>query len=457
MKSLSRSPRLRPEGHAPRPFLSLVKARTVLASPSRSSLIARKRFHAPERRRVIVRARQLGTHGARQTARHLGYLRRDGVLPDGSPGVLYGTDGADADAEEFRDRARNDPGQVRIMFSPEDVSELVDLRYFTRSVMGDLAGHLERPLDWVAADHFNTGRPHTHVVLRGADVEDRPFFLDRPTLMHGLRERACDILTRHLGPDVDRSLRERLREEADQQRVTGLDLGIREKIRDGLFDARANPDSPEKRLQRSRRIDRLRTLSRMGLAREEEPLRWRVAPAFLPTLRGMAERERSFRIIDRALREVGIDRSLADRCVFAAREGAARSTGALVDWGMRDGVRDTPYVVVDGIDGRVRYADVREFPRSPVRGAIVTLALVSPGLREIDSRTARTARVSLLDAASLQEQIRAGRSTWLDNWPHTGTRDAIRARGFGKDVLQATEARRSWQLERGGPDRELAG
>jgi type IV secretory pathway VirD2 relaxase len=27
-------------------------------------------------------------------------------------------------------------------------------------------------LDWVAVDHFNTGHPHTHIVIRGRDDEE---------------------------------------------------------------------------------------------------------------------------------------------------------------------------------------------------------------------------------------------------------------------------------------------
>ena len=47
-------------------------------------------------RRVVVKAhvQKLGGLGAQAAARHLRYIERDGVEKDGSPGVLYGSEGA---------------------------------------------------------------------------------------------------------------------------------------------------------------------------------------------------------------------------------------------------------------------------------------------------------------------------------------------------------------------------
>ena len=39
-----------------------------------------------------------------------------------------------------------------------------------RRLMDQVECDLGTKLDWVAVDHFNTERPHSHIVLRGVDV-----------------------------------------------------------------------------------------------------------------------------------------------------------------------------------------------------------------------------------------------------------------------------------------------
>jgi len=40
---------------------------------------------------------------------------------------------------------------------------------FVRRLMAQMEEDLGSKLDWVAVDHFNTGYPHTHVILAGRD------------------------------------------------------------------------------------------------------------------------------------------------------------------------------------------------------------------------------------------------------------------------------------------------
>jgi type IV secretory pathway VirD2 relaxase len=50
--------------------------------------------------------------------------------------------------------------------APEDGDRLSDLRSFTCEVMRQMEDELGTRLDRVAVDHFNTGHPHSHVVIR---------------------------------------------------------------------------------------------------------------------------------------------------------------------------------------------------------------------------------------------------------------------------------------------------
>lgn len=503
--------RLRSEGHAPAPFLQRVHALAHLRDGRRHAARGERGFHAPGQRRCIVRVRCLGAAGARNTGAHLRYLQREGVEPDGRPGVPYGPAGQPADPRAFLERAGSDLTQARIMLSPDDASELPDLRDVTCDVMTGLAARLEGELDWVAVDHANTGRLHAHVVLRGRDAEGRPLHWD-PRMLHlEVRGRAMAALMRELGPDSDRALRERLRAEARSQQLTGLDLGLVERARGHTVDLRARPLGREERLARARAIDRARTLSRMGLAREFASLRWQLASHVLPTLRSMGRRRETHRLLERVLASAGLHRPVRDRSI--AGDGVPRTPviGAVLDHGSRTGAAASPYVVVDAVDGRVWYADVAHLPEGIRRGAIVELTAAYPGLGAVDleieaetaarhgiwragrlgrdaadrrvralaraglanpdgpgrwrvtggtveriraaglARQYREIRVQVLELRSLdRQQVHPG-PTWLDTLWRAGLSAPLADRGFGLAVRKASAERRA-RLDPGAPD-----
>lgn len=508
--------RLRSEGHAPAPFLQRVHALAHLRDGRRHAARGNRGFHAPGQRRCIVRVRCLGAPGARNTGAHLRYLQREGVEPDGRPGVPYGPAGEPADPRAFLERARSDPAQARIMLSPDDASELPDLRDITRDVMTGLAAQVAGELDWVAVDHANTGRLHAHVVLRGRDAAGKPLHWDPRTLHREVRGRAMAALVRELGPDSDRALRARLRAEARSQQLTGLDLGLVERARGHAVDLRARPLGREERLARARAIDRARTLSRMGLAREFAPLQWQLASHVLPTLRAMGRRRETHRLLERVLANAGLHRPVRDRSI--AGDGSPRTPviGAVLDHGLRTGAAASPYVVVDAVDGRVWYADVTHLPGEIRRGAVVELAAAYPGLAAVDrgieaetaaqngiwragrvgreaadrrvralaraglaspdgpgrwrlsdgiveriraaglARQYREIRVQVLGPRSLDRQRVHPGPTWLDTFRRRGPSAPPAGRGFGLAVRKAC-AERQARLEPDVPDDPAAG
>ena len=97
------------------------------------------------------------------------YLHRDVTTRDGERGRLYAAETDAADGDVFTKRGREDRHQFRFIVAPEDGDRLSDLRAFTRDVMRQMEEDLGTRLDWVAVDHFNTGHPHSHVVVRGRD------------------------------------------------------------------------------------------------------------------------------------------------------------------------------------------------------------------------------------------------------------------------------------------------
>jgi hypothetical protein len=130
-------------------------------------------------RRVVVKARviklnpQRGSRGpkmrgmaAKAVDVQLRYLERDGVTKDGEKGRVYSAGEDEADGRAFIARGREDRHQFRFILAPEDSVEMGDLRGFTRDLMRQVESDLGTKLDWVAVDHYNTGHPHTHVMVR---------------------------------------------------------------------------------------------------------------------------------------------------------------------------------------------------------------------------------------------------------------------------------------------------
>ena len=86
-------------------------------------------------------------------AKHLTYLKRDGVTRDGKDAALFGSDENTIDGEAFAERCADDRHHFRFIVSPEDTAELADVRSFTRDLLTQMEKDLGTGLDWVAVDH----------------------------------------------------------------------------------------------------------------------------------------------------------------------------------------------------------------------------------------------------------------------------------------------------------------
>ena len=69
--------------------------------------------------------------------------------------------------------------------------------------MRQMETDLGTELDWIAVDHFNTGHPHTHILLRGITDDGKTLNIAGDYIAYGIRERASDIVTRELGRQTE--------------------------------------------------------------------------------------------------------------------------------------------------------------------------------------------------------------------------------------------------------------
>lgn len=352
-------------------------------------LAGRDRFAAFRARRVIVKSRivKLAGKGLANARAHLRYLQRDGTTREGAPGQLYdaGTDAVDGKA--FLERGANDRHQFRLIISPEDGDLYADLKPVIRRLMAQMEADLGTRLDWIAVDHFNTGHPHSHVLLRGVDERGRDLIMARDYLARGIRERTGEILDFDLGPRSDREIELRLRGEIEQERFTGTDRRLlASRALDGVVAATAAEP-----FEQSLRAGRLARLERMALAERVAPGFWRLREDMEQVLRALGERGDILKTLHRALADTGLSRVLAGHAQFGP--GSPPLVGAIVGRGLSDELHDRHYLVVDGADGRAHYVDIgradADFALKP--GMIVRIGAASPGVRQVDRTIAAIA------------------------------------------------------------------
>lgn len=323
-------------------------------------------------RRVVIKSRIVvfEGRGRQSTLDHENYVEREGVGRDGGRGQLYGANTDHAEGDAFAERCADDRHQFRFIVSPEDATQIDDLKSYTRDLMAQMERDLGTRLDWVAVDHWDTDNPHTHILLRGKDQSGHDLVIARDYISRGMRSRAAEIATEWLGPRTELEIRESLTREVQQERWTSLDRDVQQHMHNGMADLRRQPPDTQGRFRHSMLIGRLDRLVEMGLATKIEPGVWTVAPQAEVTLRAMGERGDIIRTMQRAFSKR--DREYA---IFDPARAGDRVTGRVAAKGLVDELHERGYLVVDGVDGRAHYvplpanADLADFPA----GSVVTV------------------------------------------------------------------------------------
>jgi type IV secretory pathway VirD2 relaxase len=453
-------------------------------------------------RRVIAKTRivkvcQLQSRAARD---HLRYLRREGVTFDGERQIYTALDDA-ADSASFLDRGRDDRHQFRLIISPEDGAEIASLRDFTRRLMAQMERDLETTLDWVAIDHYNTGHPHTHIVIRGVTDQDKILYIASDYIVHGIRHRAREIVTRELGPQTERELQRGLAREIAQDRLTRLDRTLLDDATpEGLVDLRtmAHPSYSRQLL-----IGRLQKLERMGLARTKAPSQWLLAGNMERTLRYLGEDSDIGEAMHQALAERGLVRHRY--AIHRDPEPGMKVIGRVLSKGVTGRERhDRVHLLIDGVDGQVHYVELAQAAagsveidriidvRRPrrIERQVAPLENRSPpapdiagdrtqgvhdeivaapralergyqnGVRQVDAEISRrdagrsALEVRVLSVIELEAQITAHAATWLDRALLAGADPGVADIGFGHELRQALMRRQQWLIEQGLARRE---
>ena len=418
-------------------------ARGRVASVRANRLITNRTRFCTVKARIV---RNKGDRGP--LARHLDYLRRDGVTRDGEKARMFGPETDNADAKEFADRCKDDRHHFRFIVSPEDAADMEDLKRFTRELMAQAEKDLGTKLEWVGVDHWNTDNPHVHVIVRGRADDGQDLVIDRDYIKSGLRDRAQDLVTQELGPRTDRDISRSLERQIEADRWTQLDRQlVRDADEHGVIDVAPPPDRPADEYL-PYKIGRLRHLEHLGLAETIGPGQWVFADEAEATLRQLGLRDDIIKRMHRALSEQGIERGTADYVLSGEMQGET-IIGRLVDRGLDDELRGTAFAVVDGVDGRthhIRLPDI-EAAGDSAPGSVVELRSFE------DAKGERRVALAVRSDLSIEAQTTADGATWLDR-QNVARPPVDLGGGFGLEVQQALEARTKHLIEEGLARRE---
>ncbi|MBB2206469.1 relaxase/mobilization nuclease domain-containing protein [Gluconacetobacter takamatsuzukensis] len=388
----------------------------------RAALSMRLRSNA---RRVVVKARVVRQQGTRfrsaPLARHIAYLRREGVTRDGAKAHLFDAGSDEADSKAFAERCEDDRHHFRFIVSPEDAARMEDLRGFARELMQDMERDLGTRLDWVGVDHWNTDNPHVHILVRGVADDGKDLVISRAYISQGLRDRAAERVTLELGPRSEQEIRTALETEI------GAEGG-------GIVDLRPGAGAEDPQLRRLL-VGRATKLEGLGLAERVGVARWTLKPGLEATLRDLSIRGDIIKTMHRAMSGSGAEPDVAGFAIHGETL-ADPVIGRLVERGLDDELKGSGYVVVAGTDGRSHHV---RFPDLDLTGDAKTGAIVETRAWEDAKGTQRLSLATRSDF-TLAEQVTAPGATWLDR--QLLARDPALANvGFGVEVREALAQR----------------
>ncbi|ADM09199.1 hypothetical protein PB2503_05632 [Parvularcula bermudensis HTCC2503] len=346
-------------------------------------------------RRVVVKvhiARATRGLGPAAFRAHLRYIQRDGVDRDGEGGELYGRDADRIDGSLFEQRSATDRHQSRFIVSPEDASELGDMKETVRALMAQAEKDLGTRLDWVAVDHHNTGHPHTHIVVRGKDQLGRDLIIARDYLTKGIRERASAIVTDELGPRRDLEIARAQERDVTAGRMTRLDAKLEQLARDGDL-TRPGGMSKLSRFDRTLIQRRLEHLRGMGLASARGDGAWALEEGWKERLQTIGREGDRIREIAAAFKTGD---GLSGRVYDPTHENVPAIVGRVVTDGPEEELRNRRYLILEALDGERWHVGLGEtLPGAvPPKDAVVEISPAARSPRASDKTIARIAALN---------------------------------------------------------------
>jgi hypothetical protein len=299
-------------------------------------------------RRVLVKVRVVKTGPTTKTAlsTHFCYVRRGMEAEERQAGAFFDGEGDAVDTAAFSRDCATDRHHFRLVVNPEDGCDLKDIREYGRAFMARVERDLETPVHWVAGAHYDTGRPHLHIAIRGRAADGSDLVMTRDYIKHGLRRQAQTLATELLGPGQAR-----------------LIVQSRDVVADGFtaLDRRLINAAPEGHFQLHNIAEDLRTsglrrlvhLETAGWVTRDRDGHWNLPPDLRQRLQTFGEHEARERAAGQALWSSGWSgqRARLEPVILAPGD---RVAGAFVGCGPIGRFSDGPQILIlDMEDGRL--------------------------------------------------------------------------------------------------------
>jgi type IV secretory pathway VirD2 relaxase len=337
--------------------------------------------------RIVRHSRYSGPGGASAAlAKHIDYLGRDGVAEEGDRGVVFDAqnDLSRDDAQVFRGAIVDDRHHFRFIVSPEAGSAL-DLKTYAREFVAHMESDLGTRIQWLGVAHFDTDNPHLHLLVRGKDSQGGDLVINREYMSHGMRLRAMELATQHLGPRLLEDIERSLKRDLAADRVTGLDLGLTQQASlhpEGWISAlRKNDGSLAGERQRLNTLTRLQHLESLGLAREIQPGVWQTDIDLIQRLRSLSIRGDIIKLMHERMR--GSDPGITTVIFNKDHPPTEPVVGRVYARGTADELTDAQYLLVEARDGRAYYVGLSEYSEVAGRQAGVgSIVRLTPAARQ---------------------------------------------------------------------------
>jgi type IV secretory pathway VirD2 relaxase len=362
--------------------------------------------HLTFHRRVVVKAsiKKISGGGLAALRKHINYIQRDGTDERGEQATLYGSgvelngeggfDRSDTGAgSEFAERSKEDRHGFRFIISPEDSAKLQNLSAFTKDVVAKMESDLGTKLDWIAADHYDTGQPHTHLLVRGVRDNGKDLVIPRKYISRTLREQAQALVETELGPVSQMEGRVRTAKSVSKAGYTDLDSALSKQMKGSVIDL-GGPVKPQRVWQRQLQVRRLKTLAGMGLAERLGSGRWKVEPDFADTLRKVSEQKEIVAAIYRTMSEKDPEFGaniastvITERNMFDPNGNSSKiETGIVRHFGRPDDTRTGGFIVIETLENEMIYAKVGDDETFETlrKGQVLSFSPHQKGPRKID-------------------------------------------------------------------------
>ena len=288
---------------------------------------------------------------------HLDYVARESAAPEHEKGGLYNATEPEVDVDRFSDTCKDDRHYFKIIISPEDGNEIDDLARFSRNVIIEAERDLGTKLEWVAADHYDTGRPHTHIILRGVRDDGKDLVIPRDYIAYGMRDRAEHLATLELGPVTQIDVAKKLAAMTRHERFTSLDKDLLSGAEDNVVKLSGLKQDGSDWSQRFK-IWRVKQLARMGLAEKIGRGTWKLDDTLERTLRRMGDRGDILKARHKAVKVAGVERSIRQEPIYDPHAKEAKPiTGRVLKLGVFDDVNDRSYIVLDTLQGEAIFVE----------------------------------------------------------------------------------------------------